>query len=141
MKAVVDANIALALVLPLPYSSQAQVLWDGWRAPGTLIQAPDLWAYEITAALRKAMVTLHLPLTEAETRLQTLLALGVQLVAPTTELHLRALLWAERAGQMVAYDGHYLALAESLNCEFWTADARLARALQGQYAWVRVLQP
>lgn len=140
MKAVVDANVALALVLPLPYSPQAQTLWESWRAPGTVIQAPDLWAYEVTAALRKAMVALHLPLPEVETRLQTLLALGVQLVAPTTELHLRALLWAERAGQMVAYDGHYLALAESQNCEFWTADARLARALQNRYPWVRLLQ-
>ncbi|MBN2002688.1 MAG: type II toxin-antitoxin system VapC family toxin [Anaerolineae bacterium] len=141
MKAVVDANVALALVLPLPYSPQAQALWESWRAPGTLIYAPDLWAYEITAALRKAMVTLRLPLPEAETRLQTLLALGVRLAAPTMELHLRALLWAERAGQTVAYDGHYLALAEALNCEFWTADARLARGLQNQYPWVRLLQP
>ncbi len=140
MKAVVDANVALALVLPLPYSPQAQALWDGWRAPGSLIQAPDLWAYEITAALRKAMVMLHLPMPEVETRLQTLFALGVHLIAPSTELHLRALLWAERTGQMVTYDAHYLALAESLNCEFWTADARLAHTLQGQYPWVRVLQ-
>ena len=85
------------------------------------------------------MVALHLPLSEVETRLRTLLALGVQLVTPTMELHLRALLWAERAGQMVAYDGHYLALAEVQNCEFWTADARLAHALQNRYPWVRLL--
>lgn len=136
----VDANVALALVLPLPYSPQAQALWEGWRAPGSLIHAPDLWAYEITAALHKAMVTLHLPMPEVETRLQTLFALGVHLVAPSTELHLRALLWVERTGQMVTYAAHYLALAESLNCEFWTADARLAHALQSHYPWVQVLQ-
>lgn len=139
MKTVVDAHIALALVLPLPYSAAAQILWERWRDQGTTVLAPDLWAYELTSALRKAMVALQRPLADAETRLQTLLALEVQQVPPTSELHLRALLWAERAGQTVTYDGPYLALAELTHSDFWTADQQLAHGLKAQYPWIHTL--
>ncbi len=44
-----------------------------------------------------------------------------------TSLCLAALTWAERLGQTKAYDAFYLALAEGLSAEFWTADKRLAR--------------
>ena len=67
-------------------------------------------------------------LSEAEARLETLARLGVQLVPPTPELDRLALRWAGRLGQTVAYDAHYLALAETLGCDFWTADRRLAEA-------------
>ena len=54
--------------------------------------------------------------------------LGVQLVPPTLELDRMALRWADRLGQTVAYDAHYLALAETLGCDFRTVDRRLADA-------------
>ena len=36
---------------------------------------------------------------------------------------------ASRFGQGAVYDAHYLALAESLGCELWTADQRFHRAV------------
>jgi predicted nucleic acid-binding protein len=38
-----------------------------------------------------------------------------------------------------AYDAHYLALARSLDVEFWTADARLARQVGERGPRVMVL--
>jgi len=38
--------------------------------------------------------------------------------------------WAGRLNQSRAYDAFYMALAEELGAEFWTADQRLARAAQ-----------
>ncbi len=70
--------------------------------------------------------------------LQTLIAQRVQIIYPA-DLHARALALALRYAQPQAYDAHYLALAESLNCEFWTADERLYRALRGELTWVRWL--
>jgi predicted nucleic acid-binding protein len=128
MSQVADANLALGLVLATPYSGQAQVLWERWHSEEAVVFAPDLWAYEVTSALRKAMVITGMNLSEAEARLETLTQLGVRLVPPTPELDRSALRWAHRLDQTVAYDAHYLALAEFLGCDFWTADSRLASA-------------
>ncbi len=38
-----------------------------------------------------------------------------------------------------SYDAHYLALAEHLGCEFWTADKRLHNAVHEKLPWVRGL--
>jgi len=51
-------------------------------------------------------------------------------------LHRWAVDLAERFSLPAAYDAHYLALAEWLGGEFWTADRRLAQAVG--YTWWRV---
>jgi predicted nucleic acid-binding protein len=132
---VVDANLSLALVLATPYSGQAQALWERWRGSQAVVFAPDLWAYEVTSALRKAMVVTGMGLPEAEARLETLTQLGLHLVPPTPQMDRSALRWAHRLGQTVAYDAHYLALAEFLGCDFWTADRRLVAALGPEVRW------
>jgi len=136
MSHVVDANLTMALVLPTPYSAGAHALWERWDAEAEDVFAPTLWAYEITSALRKAMSIAGMPLQEAETRLETLTRLGVQLVPPTLELDRLALQWAERLGQTVAHDSFYLALAERLGSDFWTADRRLADSVGDEVPWV-----
>ncbi|MBC7227355.1 MAG: type II toxin-antitoxin system VapC family toxin [Thermoflexales bacterium] len=55
------------------------------------------------------------------------------------ELHRRALQLARAFSLPAAYDAHYLALAEQLGADFWTADLRLARAIQDRLPWVHRL--
>jgi predicted nucleic acid-binding protein len=136
MSQVVDANLAVALVLPTPYSAQAQALWERWSVEAMDVFAPDLWAYEVTSALRKAVSITGMPSPEAEAHLDIVMRLGVQLVPPTLELDRLALRWADRLGQAVAYDAHYLALAETLGGDFWTADRRLADSAGTEVPWV-----
>jgi predicted nucleic acid-binding protein len=136
---VVDANLTVALVLPTSYSAQAQALWERWSAEAADVFAPDLWAYEVTSALRKAISITGMPSLEAEAHLATLMRLGVQMVPPTLELDRLALRWAERLGQTVAYDAHYLALAETLGCHFWTADRRLVGSASAEAPWVHLI--
>jgi predicted nucleic acid-binding protein len=38
-----------------------------------------------------------------------------------------------------AYDTQYMALAQRLNCEFWTADERLVNSTQTQFSQIRWL--
>jgi predicted nucleic acid-binding protein len=47
--------------------------------------------------------------------------------------------FATRFNRPAAYDAHYLALAEMMNCEFWTADERLFNAVRDKLSWVRWL--
>jgi predicted nucleic acid-binding protein len=45
----------------------------------------------------------------------------------------------ERFSLPSAYDAHYLALAESRQCECWTADERLWNPVRRKPPWVRWL--
>ena len=40
---------------------------------------------------------------------------------------------------LTTWDAAYLALAESLGAEFWTADRDLARRARRRFPWVRLL--
>jgi predicted nucleic acid-binding protein len=71
MSQVVDANLTVALVLPTPYSIKAQILWERWDVAAEDVFAPDLWAYEVTSALRKAISITGMPSLEAEAHLDT----------------------------------------------------------------------
>ena len=52
---------------------------------------------------------------------------------------MRALELASQLDQRDAYDSHYLALAEELDCDFWTADARFYRAAGSLVDRIRLL--
>jgi predicted nucleic acid-binding protein len=54
-------------------------------------------------------------------------------------LLLRAYELAEKFAQPSAYDAQYLALAERLACEFWTADERLFNSVRSQFPSIRWL--
>ena len=124
---VVDANLMMALAAELPYSEHATALMDAWQRDHVRLCAPLLWEYELVTAVRKALALGLFLEQEATAALEHLWSLGVERIAPDRELHHRSLGWAARLGQVVAYDAQYLALAERLGAELWTADRRLAR--------------
>jgi predicted nucleic acid-binding protein len=47
---------------------------------------------------------------------------------------------ATRFNRPAAYDAHHLALAEMMNCEFWTADRRLFNVVKDKLPWVHWLR-
>lgn len=128
MSVVVDANLVIAIMLPLPYSEPARRKMTAWKGAGEAVVAPVLWEYEVTGALHRAVVTGLLTLDEAMGALQRIMILNVNSIPPTAKLHREALRWAERLGQARAYDGQYLAAAQELAASLWTGDQRLANA-------------
>lgn len=137
---VIDANIGVALAVNLPYSALAEQKISLWRENAIEIVAPSLWWYEVVSALRKAVSAKLLAPSDATAALDDLGLIGVKTVDATLEIHRAALAWAERLKQTVAYDAQYLALAEKLGAEFWTADSGLAQNARQQGArWVRWL--
>jgi len=141
VRVVVDSNLLVALFVQLDYSTQARARFRDWVWQGVEIFAPQLWFYEAISTLRKLSALRRLSADEALKAADELGHLEVQAVEPSSELGRRALSWADRLNQVAAYDAAYLAVAESLEAEFWTADQRLARnATSLGVDWVHAVQ-
>lgn len=132
---VIDASLALKLVLPDPQREHASALVARLMSQGSELVAPALWAYETTSTLCKAVHFGQLTPDEGRRALSQLLGLGVRLVAPDAGQNRQALEWTLRLKRASAYDSYYLALAEALKCDLWTVDRRLFNAVD--LSWVR----
>jgi predicted nucleic acid-binding protein len=99
-----------------------------WQAERVKMVVPSLWQSEVLSGIRKAISNGLLTFSQAVSALHVIQDLGFQVLPSDLDTDQHTLLWAERIGQRVAYDATYLALAEQLGAEFWTADRRLANA-------------
>ncbi len=134
----IDSGLLLKLVLNEPDSHLADSLWRSWLTAGSQLVAPPLLPIEVTAVLRKHV---HRGLLTSELgwrALQNALAFDV-VIMTFPDLHERAWQLAAQLNRPTAYDTHYLALAQILGCEFWTADERLKNAAQLSLPWVHWL--
>ncbi|MDY6875342.1 MAG: type II toxin-antitoxin system VapC family toxin [Chloroflexota bacterium] len=134
----IDVNLVLKLVLVEEDSPKAQHLWNTWVDADIEIVAPPLLAFEGTSVIcNKMRRGLVLP-EEAELMFKVFHLLGVRLLYPDG-LHEKAWELAKRFHRPQAYDSHYLALAEILGLELWTADERLYNAVKHDLSWVKWL--
>jgi predicted nucleic acid-binding protein len=133
----VDASLVIRLLVA-PRSESVVQLWEEWDAERRRIVAPTLLYYEVANALYRYRKHGLLTLSAVQLLLEAVLAIPIDLHAEA-ELHSRALILADRLSLPAAYDAHYLALAEQLGIEFWTADGRLGQAAHGILPWVHVI--
>jgi predicted nucleic acid-binding protein len=133
----VDANLVIRLVAD-PADETVQRMWELWDSERRQLAAPTLLPYEVANALYRYQKLGYLSASSVQLALRAALALPLQLHGEA-DLHWRALEMAERFSLPAVYDAHYLALAEWLGGEFWTADGRLARAVQASLPWVHLV--
>jgi predicted nucleic acid-binding protein len=133
----VDANLVIHLVAD-PGDELVRSTWERWDAEHRSIAAPTLLFYEVSNALYRYQRVGMMSTSAVGLALRAALALPIRLYGEP-ELHVRALDLADRFSLPAAYDAHYLALADWLGAELWTADLRLARAVEHELPWVRVL--
>ena len=124
---VVDASLAFKWLVEEENSDRATALARIWADQGTQLAAPPIMPFEVANALHRRVLRGELTVGVASDLVQDLMSLGIFFHA-TPDLHSRALELASRLKQGAVYDAHYLALAESLGCELWTADRRFHRA-------------
>lgn len=104
MSVVVDANIAIALAIELPYSTPAAHQMKIWQQDGTKLYVPMLWGYEVITVMRKAVVAGIISPEDASKALDLIFALHIQLIPLTPQLYQATFAWAERLNQSQAYD-------------------------------------
>ena len=133
---VVDASVDFKWLVEEENSDKATALIRLWDDEGTQPMAPPIMPFEVANVLHRRVVRGDIGLEVAQDLMQDLMALGVVL-HETPSLHRRALELASQLKQGAVYDAHYLALAESLGCEMWTADQRLYHAAEPGFGIVR----
>ncbi|MCY4654885.1 MAG: type II toxin-antitoxin system VapC family toxin [Dehalococcoidia bacterium] len=124
---VVDASVAIKWLVEEDDSDQATALARFWDDEGTQLAAPYLMPFEVANALHRRVTRSELEVDGAAVLMQDLMSMGIEFYEPSG-LHTRALELASLLGQGAVYDAHYLALAEILDYEYWTADLRFYRA-------------
>jgi predicted nucleic acid-binding protein len=135
---VCDSGIILATLLKERHTDHAEALLTRWKDTDFALAVPYLFGYEMIAAIRKHVVRGTLSAAEGLLARQKALSINVTYYFDN-DLLKTAFNLATRLNRPTAYDSQYLALAERLGCEFWTADERLYNATQSSLGYVRWL--
>ncbi len=133
----VDANVVVEVISATSPSSFGD-LWDEWLRRRSVMTAPRLIRYELLNVINKSRRAKAISNATAIDMMDAMLNLPIAL-HDSDSMHVRALVLASRFDLPATYDAHYLALAEELDCEFWTADKRLARATNGAFPRLRLV--
>ena len=135
---VVDASVVLKLLLPEDQSGTVHRLWARWLEQDREIAAPFLLAYEVTSVLRNKMVRREVPPEAGEAAFLAYRSQEISLHHPDG---IEEKMWAlaKHWNLPTCYDATYLALAELLGYEFWTADRRLAAGLRKRMPRLRLI--
>jgi len=134
----VDASVVLKLLLFEADSDKAHALWASWIEQDVQPVAPCHLAFEVVSVIRNHVYRRTISAEAGRTAFEAFGAQQITLIHPD-HLDVRAWELAEQTNRPTAYDAHYLALAETLDCELWTADRRLVNACQGVLPWVKWL--
>ena len=138
MPVIVDSNLLVALVSGDPRGNRVSQAILDWVNQGVDLHAPELARYEFVNALTRLVVANAFPLDRVDEAWNDILVLPIT-------YHIlrngpRVVEISLRLNRQSAYDGAYLALAESLNAELHTLDGPLYRNAMGQGFNVHLLQ-
>jgi len=122
-----------------PDDAPIKALWQTWVSNEVKLVSPALLYYEVTNGLYQHQRNKVLSPETIWTSLELSLDLPITLVNERN-LHVRAREIAMEYNLPAAYDAHYLALAEWMEIDLWTADIRLVNTLKPfKLKWVKGL--
>lgn len=134
---VVDASVAIKWFNPAEALAESANLIRADYVHGRIaLVVPVFWDYEIANGINKAVARGNLTADEGREAVRLILAVQAQRVplpSPDDSYEL-----AQRYQRSV-YDSWYVALAQQLGAEFWTADRKLYNALHEPLPFVRWL--
>ena len=137
MTVVVDANIAVKWVAEELDSAEAVSLYRDWTERAELLIAPPIFRPEVTNVLHQKIRRGELGLGTAIEAIEAITD-AVSIYEPAG-LYTDALSLAQAIGAGATYDPLYLALAETEQCDLWTADRRFVQAVGYRSSRVRWL--
>ena len=100
--------------------------------------APSLLRFEVASVIWTYEKNRVIPPGGSERLLQLLKLLPIQ-YSDSAQDQTRAVEFARQFSLGKAYDTHFLAVAERLSAQFWTADNRLFNAVHRHLDWVHLV--
>lgn len=134
----VDASVAAKWVFPETLSADATRLKASYDEGEAEFVAPEGFYMELASVGFHKVTREGLPLADVGEGLHRLAAVQAALV-PVAPLMSRVVEISLELRLGMSWDAAYLAVAERLDCELWTADRELAGKARGSYPWVRRL--
>ena len=132
---VIDAS--LFIKAHIMNADQTQCLSVFNKLKNSKLIVPTLWFYEVTSVIAKIVYLKQINEEESKSILKQAMALDVEVIEPDELQNSLALEWAFRLKRGSAYDCFYLAISDSLEVPFWTADKRLYNSLLDQKSnWI-----
>ena len=135
---VVDASLVFKWLMKEGYSDKANELLKHWENLGVSRAAPYFMPVEVSNIIHQRVRRSAISTHEGVRLIEQLLSSDIELYH-SVDIHRRALELASELGQGAVYDSHYLALAEILDCEMWTADERFYRSASPMVSRLRLL--
>lgn len=133
----VDLSVVASLLLPTRRSAAAEAVFT--RVPEADVIAPSLLDAEVATLLRVRVARGDLGLEDADKLFGAFLDLGVRTL-DTRATAKRSWDLARYLGFPRAQDAVYLAFAEDLGCDLWTADRRFHARVASSVPWVRLVE-
>jgi predicted nucleic acid-binding protein len=112
---------------------QARALLQDSLFGQIVLHAPEIWLYEVTQTINRAMNRRDMTEAEGRSAIQQLERSGV-LIHPNAS-HEDAFNFARNHGTQV-YDSLYLMLAQQRGYGFWTADERVKQTLDSTLSFI-----
>ena len=131
----IDASVVIPMLVDPTHSIHG--LWSGWRDSGQPFVAPMLLRYEVTNGLHRYFVSGQRSLEVIESALGAFLDMPIEFQDEALD-SIRAASMARRFRRTATYDAHYLAVADRLGTDFWTADRRLVNTIGSELPWVHL---
>lgn len=137
----VDASILMKWLVPEEDSTRALDLLTHLIDTGATIVEPVLCLYEVPSAIRRKVAKRQLSEKEADETLAKFHFLAMQLNISIEEHRRIQRAWdiASEFGLGRIYDCIYLALAEELGADCWTADEKFHSVLSSDFQRLRLL--
>lgn len=133
-----DSGILIASVFPETLTPQARQLLKQWQTDNITLHAPTLLRYEVAAVSRKAVYQGRVTAEEGLRARNRLMSYPITFHLDD-DLLKRGYELAEKYNRPTAYDSQYLAVAEHLSCDFWTADERMFNAVKEKFPGIHWL--
>jgi predicted nucleic acid-binding protein len=133
-----DTSVWIPYLVPEIYQPQARTLVAEVLSLNLRLVAPAFAWAEVGSVLRKKTRTGVITTEEAQGFFEDFCELPIDYIEEE-EIRTRSWEIAEQYGLSTLYDAAFLACAESVSAEFWTADAALVRQLIPRPTYLREL--
>lgn len=136
--ACVDASVVVKWLVKEIDREYALMLYENVTVLGGTFVGPAHVLTEVSSAIYKRVRLGGMELEDALRLIDDVQALPIVAMSPPG-LHRRAFEIADQFGLKWIYDAFYVALAEIVGCELWTADETLHAAVRDVHTNVRLL--